>query len=86
MVGVGTFGKVFECVDQKYEDIVALKVVRKIQRYVESAKIEADILVDVCRRQKIDESDFCVKLYDHFEYDGEKKLFVPRLFEIKIPF
>jgi len=48
-IGLGTFGKVFQCVDTKDRDHsnVAIKVVRNVKRYIESAKIEADILQDV---------------------------------------
>jgi len=68
---MGTFGKVFECVDLKYEDFVAVKVVRKIRRYVDSAVIEADILKEVRSLQRVKGVDSCVKMYDHFHFKGE---------------
>lgn len=37
--GVGTFGRVLECVDKKRNLIVAIKVVRKVEKYTESAKV-----------------------------------------------
>lgn len=37
--GVGTFGRVLECVDKKRNLIVAIKVVRKVDKYTESAKV-----------------------------------------------
>jgi dual-specificity kinase len=42
--GLGTFGKVFLARDRKRDEQVAIKVVRSIERYIDSAKIEADIL------------------------------------------
>ena len=51
--GLGTFGKVFLARDHKRDEQVAIKVVRNIRRYIESAKIEADIL-QVCML-------FCIK-------------------------
>ncbi|KAJ8609878.1 hypothetical protein CTAYLR_007504 [Chrysophaeum taylorii] len=45
--GVGTFGRVVECLDRRSRQRVAIKVVRKIARYTESAAVEADILRDV---------------------------------------
>ena len=36
-LGIGTFGKVLYCNDSKHNDHVAIKVIRKIEKYVESA-------------------------------------------------
>lgn len=50
-VGLGTFGRVLECRDRRFRDeLVAIKVVRDIQRYKDSARIEADIVGEVNRR------------------------------------
>jgi len=70
-IGLGTFGKVFKCRDKKYDDIVAVKVVRGVKKYVESARIEADILGHVYDRQKEVGANCCVKLYSHFSFDGK---------------
>ena len=43
-LGDGTFGRVLRCVDNKYKDTVAIKVIRDVPRYVENALIEAKIL------------------------------------------
>lgn len=67
-LGKGTFGKVFQCYDHKYKDIVALKVVRSIKRYIKSAEIEAAILNDVYDRMQRHDSPYCVKMYSHFKY------------------
>lgn len=69
-LGVGTFGRVFRCKDQKYNDYVAVKVVRRVRRYTESAMIEADILEDVRRKLKHSSCNVCVKMYDHFKFEG----------------
>jgi serine/threonine protein kinase len=69
-VGVGTFGKVFQCQDLKYQERVAIKIVRNIRKYVDSAKIEAEILDTIYREQKAAKQSGCVKLYSHFKYDG----------------
>lgn len=70
-LGTGTFGKVFLCKDQKYNDYVAIKVVRSIKRYVESAKIEADILDDIYAKQKSSGADVCVKMFSQFRFNGK---------------
>lgn len=51
-LGVGTFGKVYQCSDKKYQDVVAIKVIRNIKRYLHSAEVEADILNAVCSAVK----------------------------------
>lgn len=95
-VGVGTFGRVLECLDLKrrrrdsqqnyghhrrrqernsYADdthndaAVAIKVVRNVKRYYESALIEADILEDVNRRGGRGISH-CAVMYDAFSFAG----------------
>jgi serine/threonine protein kinase len=69
-VGKGTFGKVFKCKDTKHNDNVALKMVRSVKRYIKSAKIEAEILDYVYKKQKEYNKNFCVKMFSHFKYDG----------------
>ncbi len=51
-MGVGTFGRVIECYDKKMKQNVALKVVRKVPKYTDGAKIEADILNRIQKRSK----------------------------------
>lgn len=78
-VGVGTFGRVLECVDFKRSTsnrrrepehkLVAIKVVRNIKRYYESALIEADIIEDVNRRGGRGVSH-CAIMYDAFSFMG----------------
>ncbi|CAK4713687.1 unnamed protein product [Aphanomyces euteiches] len=61
--GIGTFGRVVLCVDMKHTDkpIVALKVVRKVEKYSDSAKIEASILRNVNEKDENDTS-LCVRM------------------------
>lgn len=49
----GTFGQVLECLDNERKEIVAIKVVRSIQKYREAAMIEIDVL------QKLARHDMC---------------------------
>ena len=69
-LGVGTFGRVLRCYDRNYDDHVALKVVRRVKKYTESAMIEADILEDIRRKLKQSDCQICVKMYDHFKFEG----------------
>lgn len=66
VMGTGTFGKVFACNDRKHRDIVAIKVIRSIKRYIESSLIEADILSYVAEQQTKSKVHHFVKLYSKF--------------------
>lgn len=78
-VGVGTFGRVVECLDLKrfsrsgrrdrQDSVVAIKIVRNVKRYYESALIEADIVEDVNRRGGRGVSH-CAVMYDAFTFSG----------------
>ena len=68
-VGLGTFGRVVQCFDRSARRTVAIKVVRSIRKYVESARIEADILKDVNRRGGRGVSH-CVQMFDYFDFQG----------------
>lgn len=51
-----------ECLDKQRDMVVAIKVVRKVDKYTESAKIEANILQDVNDKDERNES-LCVRMY-----------------------
>lgn len=42
--GDGTFGRALKCLDTVNDKHAAVKVVRSVKRYTESAKVEAEIL------------------------------------------
>ena len=65
-LGTGTCGKVFNCHDRKHRDKVALKIVRSLKRYVESAHIEASVLNRVYDQQKRNRTEYCVKMFSQF--------------------
>jgi len=69
-LGKGTFGKVFRCFDVKRKCTFAIKIVRSVKKYINSAKIEAQILDEVYEAQKKRNVDLCVKMYANFRYDG----------------
>ncbi|GAB5031960.1 cmgc clk protein kinase [Nannochloropsis oceanica] len=77
-VGMGTFGRVVQCLDRKRGRKVALKVVRNIKRYTESAQIEADILVDVNSRGGRGMTH-CVQLFRDFVFEEHCCLVFERL-------
>jgi serine/threonine protein kinase len=65
-LGDGTFGRVLCCRDQKFHDKVALKVIRNIPKYVENARIEAEILDKIFEKSK-SAHKYIVKLYHTFK-------------------
>lgn len=81
-VGLGTFGRVVEAADLKRDrrsgsqrgrdsdrPRVAIKIVRDIKRYYESALIEADIVKDVNRRGGRG-TTLCAIMFDSFTWKG----------------
>ncbi|POM72511.1 CMGC/CLK protein kinase, partial [Phytophthora palmivora] len=76
--GLGTFGRVLECLDKQRNIVVAIKVVRKVDKYTESAKIEAAILQDVNDKDKNNES-LCVRMFKWLEYKGHVCMVFERL-------
>lgn len=78
-VGMGTFGRVVECLDLHHHrpggdrnsnnKKVAIKIVRNVKRYYESALIEADIVEDVNRRGGRGRTH-CAVMFDGFSFSG----------------
>ena len=90
-VGVGTFGRVLECLDLKrhsrsnssrrgrhQDSVVAIKIVRNVKRYYESALIEADI-VDAVNRRGGRGITHCAVMYDAFTFSGHYCMVFERL-------
>lgn len=87
-VGMGTFGRVVECVDLQQRESdrgrgirearVAIKIVRNVKRYYESALIEARILQDMNLRGGRGRTH-CVVLHDTFTIDGHLCMVLERL-------
>lgn len=89
-VGLGTFGRVLECLDlersrwnrnherREKDEYCAMKIVRKVKRYYDSALIEAKIIRDVNRREGRGLSH-CVVLHDSFTFLGHYCMVFERL-------
>ncbi|KAK6146951.1 hypothetical protein DH2020_017863 [Rehmannia glutinosa] len=65
-MGEGTFGQVLECLDNERKEIVAIKVVRSIQKYREAAMIEIDVLQKLARHDIC--GSRCVQIRNWFDY------------------
>jgi dual-specificity kinase len=65
-MGEGTFGQVLECWDRKSKDMVAIKIVRGLQKYREAAMIEVDVLRKVGKYDR--NGTRCVQMREWFDY------------------
>ncbi|KAI5750060.1 hypothetical protein M8J76_012526 [Diaphorina citri] len=68
-LGEGTFGKVVKAKNLRDDSVVALKIIKNVEKYREAARLEINAL------QKIGEKDpngrhLCVKMLDWFDYHG----------------
>eukprot|EP00505_MAST-04D_sp_SCG-Rhode-Island_P001795 Stramenopile-MAST_4_protein_1795 len=77
VLGNGTFGRVLECTNANPGNpacpatSVAIKVIRRVERYSKSAKIEAEIVKKLNAREEAERpgaNPFVVKLYDTFDF------------------
>lgn len=68
LLGDGTFGRVLGANDQRDDRYVAIKIIRDVDRYIENAKIEADILKDIRRVDPKGTSSRSAIMSDTFMY------------------
>lgn len=68
LLGDGTFGRCVLAQDQTSRNQVAIKIIRDVKRYMENAKIEADILKDIRKADPAGTSG-CAIMYETFTYE-----------------
>lgn len=73
-MGDGTFGRALKCTEIETGQIVAVKVIRAVKRYTESARIEADILNDLKRQGGCDLNIVELKEYFMHEVGGTQNM------------
>lgn len=78
LLGDGTFGRVFSVYDLQDSTSKALKVIRAVDRYVQAAKVEAEVLRRVNRADPENQSNI-VRLYHDFEYENNYCLVFEKL-------
>lgn len=69
---MGTFGRVMECQylkGSRQDCRLAIKIVRNVKRYTESAKVEAEMIREVNRRGGRGDSHFAI-LYENFTWNS----------------
>ncbi|KAF7548415.1 hypothetical protein G7Z17_g7074 [Cylindrodendrum hubeiense] len=69
LLGQGTFGKVVQALDGKTNEVVAVKVIRSVQKYRDAAKIELRVL-QTLRQNDAENKYRCIHLRDCFDFRG----------------
>ena len=67
LLGKGAFGQVFECIDRKEQEHVAIKIIKNKVRFRRAGDAENELL-DVLMTKE--DGDFIVKKLDSFEFRG----------------
>ncbi|XP_012537396.1 dual specificity protein kinase CLK2 isoform X2 [Monomorium pharaonis] len=68
-LGEGTFGKVVKVKDLQMDHIMALKIIKNVEKYREAAKLEINALEKIANKDP-DGQHLCVKMLDWFNYHG----------------
>lgn len=68
-LGEGTFGKVVKAQDLRHDRVLALKIIKNVDKYREAARLEINVL------DRLNEEDprgkhLCVRMLDWFDYHG----------------
>ncbi|AEO69024.1 29db2ef8-18f8-4056-a00c-f6c2c7ba4e67 [Thermothielavioides terrestris] len=69
LLGQGTFGKVVQARDKLSNKLVAIKIIRSVQKYREASKIELRVL-ETLRANDEENRNRCIHLRDCFDYRG----------------
>ncbi|XP_033221930.1 dual specificity protein kinase CLK2 isoform X2 [Belonocnema kinseyi] len=68
-LGEGTFGKVVKVKDMLMDHVMALKIIKNVEKYREAAKLEINALEKISSKDP-EGHHLCVKMLDWFNYRG----------------
>ncbi|XP_015588385.1 serine/threonine-protein kinase Doa isoform X2 [Cephus cinctus] len=68
-LGEGTFGKVVKVKDLQMDHVMALKIIKNVEKYREAAKLEINALEKIALKDP-ENQHLCVKMLDWFNYHG----------------
>lgn len=69
MLGQGTFGKVVQARDRRRNELVAIKIIRSVQKYRDASRIELRVLATL-KANDAENRNRCIHLRDCFDYRG----------------
>lgn len=69
LLGQGTFGKVVQARDRKRSKLVAVKIIRSVQKYRDASRIELRVL-STLKANDNENRNRCIHLRDCFDYRG----------------
>ena len=69
LLGQGTFGKVVQAKDKRRNKLVAIKIIRSVQKYRDASKIELRVLATLKANDE-ENRNRCIHLRDCFDYRG----------------
>lgn len=69
LLGQGTFGKVVQAQDRKRNKLVAIKIIRSVQKYRDASRIELRVLATL-KANDHENRNRCIHLRDCFDYRG----------------
>ncbi|POR37304.1 Dual specificity protein kinase lkh1 [Tolypocladium paradoxum] len=69
LLGQGTFGKVVQARDRRRNKLVAIKIIRSVQKYRDASRIELRVLATLKANDE-DDRNRCIHLRDCFDYRG----------------
>jgi len=78
LLGEGTFGKCLKCRDRKRDDVIALKIIKNIEKYRDAAKLEIKVLQKIAKKDPTNKN-LCIQLLGSFNYHGHICLLFPKL-------
>ena len=67
LLGVGSFGQTVKCLDHKTKEIVAIKIIKKNQKFISQGFVEVKLLKFCIKNDKNKEASV-VKIIDHFMF------------------
>ena len=70
-----------ECEDITNKKLYAIKIIVPVKKYIESAKIEAQLVQKIVSQDKRNKSH-CIKVYDHFPFSKGDKEYYAIIFEL----
>ncbi|XP_035902028.1 dual specificity protein kinase CLK2-like [Anopheles stephensi] len=68
-LGEGTFGRVVKAKDTEKEDTIALKIIRNVDKYRKTAKLEINVLEEIIAKDPSGRH-LCILMLDWFDYHG----------------